>query len=61
MSERNLTGSDGPTQYIDELLLVINKKFKANAEIITRSSAYGRLTWRKNKHGVLDVTLDLTI
>ena len=61
MSERSLTGSGGPTQETDELLLVINNKLKANAEFVSKSMAYGRLTWRKNNKGVLDVKLDLTI
>ena len=61
MSRRDLPASDASNQEFDELLSAINKKLKANAVFVSKSSNYGRLTWRKDGNGPLKVKLDLSI
>lgn len=46
------------TKEVDELLATIAAKLAANAGIIARSLAYGRLSWRRGRTGQFEVDLD---
>ena len=56
-----MTANAASAASAQELIAAITAKLESNTAIVEKSIAFGRLTWRRTKHGGFEVKLEPSI